>query len=146
MVDVVTNHMGYDGCQTCVDYSVFNPFNEVGITDFSHATKLTKISNRITMIPALSTMMTPAQFKYAGKVTTLFLYQIYALKILMYHPSGTLGSPSSWQTTQLTACELIVLNKSIKLSSRHFSQLLEFIFWAKFSMAILPMSVLTKII
>ncbi|KAI1342546.1 glycoside hydrolase family 13 protein [Xylariaceae sp. FL0016] len=27
MVDVVTNHMGYDGCGDCVDYSVFNPFN-----------------------------------------------------------------------------------------------------------------------
>jgi hypothetical protein len=33
MVDVVTNHMGYDGCGTCVDYTVdytvFNPFNSV---------------------------------------------------------------------------------------------------------------------
>lgn len=29
MVDVVTNHMGYLGCGTCVDYSVFNPFNSV---------------------------------------------------------------------------------------------------------------------
>ncbi|KAF2769699.1 alpha-amylase [Teratosphaeria nubilosa] len=27
MVDVVTNHMGYDGCGTCVDYSIYNPFN-----------------------------------------------------------------------------------------------------------------------
>ncbi|KAI5919518.1 glycoside hydrolase family 13 protein [Camillea tinctor] len=27
MLDVVTNHMGYDGCGTCVDYSEFNPFN-----------------------------------------------------------------------------------------------------------------------
>ncbi|KAG4433656.1 hypothetical protein IFR05_010859 [Cadophora sp. M221] len=27
MVDIVTNHMGYLGCGTCVDYSVFNPFN-----------------------------------------------------------------------------------------------------------------------
>ena len=29
MVDVVTNHMGYLGCGTCVDYSIFTPFNEV---------------------------------------------------------------------------------------------------------------------
>ena len=29
MVDVVTNHMGYDGCRACVNYSVFNPFNSV---------------------------------------------------------------------------------------------------------------------
>lgn len=32
MVDVVTNHMGYLGCGNCVDYSVFNPFNEVCIS------------------------------------------------------------------------------------------------------------------
>jgi alpha-amylase len=31
MVDVVTNHMGYVGCGTCVDYSVFTPFNSVRI-------------------------------------------------------------------------------------------------------------------
>ena len=36
MVDVVTNHMGYDGCRACVNYSVFNPFNSVrlGIPPF----------------------------------------------------------------------------------------------------------------
>lgn len=27
MIDIVTNHMGYDGCGTCVDYSVFDPFD-----------------------------------------------------------------------------------------------------------------------
>jgi alpha-amylase len=27
MVDVVTNHFAYKGCGTCVDYSIFNPFN-----------------------------------------------------------------------------------------------------------------------
>jgi alpha-amylase len=32
MVDVVTNHMGYLGCGTCVDYSVFTPFNSVCIS------------------------------------------------------------------------------------------------------------------
>jgi hypothetical protein len=36
MVDVVTNHMGYAGCGTCVDYSVFNPFNSVRLPDSSH--------------------------------------------------------------------------------------------------------------
>lgn len=29
MVDVVTNHMGYYGSPDSVDYSVFNPFNQV---------------------------------------------------------------------------------------------------------------------
>ncbi|KAI5242421.1 alpha-amylase [Aureobasidium subglaciale] len=28
MVDIVTNHMAYDGCGTCVDYSQYNPFNQ----------------------------------------------------------------------------------------------------------------------
>jgi alpha-amylase len=32
MVDVVTNDMAYLGCGTCVDYSVFNPFNLVCIS------------------------------------------------------------------------------------------------------------------
>ena len=30
MVDVVTNHMAYKGCGSCVDYSLFNPFSSVG--------------------------------------------------------------------------------------------------------------------
>lgn len=28
MVDIVTNHMGYNGCGDCVDYSIYNPFNK----------------------------------------------------------------------------------------------------------------------
>jgi alpha-amylase len=27
MVDIVTNHMAYMGCRSCVDYSRFNPFS-----------------------------------------------------------------------------------------------------------------------
>ncbi|KAK7992516.1 glycoside hydrolase family 13 protein [Apiospora saccharicola] len=30
MVDVVTNHMGFNGCGNCVDYSLLNPFNNSG--------------------------------------------------------------------------------------------------------------------
>lgn len=29
MLDIVTNHMGYNGCGDCVDYSKFNPFDSV---------------------------------------------------------------------------------------------------------------------
>jgi hypothetical protein len=29
MVDIVTNHMGYLGCGSCVQYNIFNPFNSV---------------------------------------------------------------------------------------------------------------------
>jgi len=28
MVDIVTNHVGYNGCQDCVDYKQFTPFND----------------------------------------------------------------------------------------------------------------------
>lgn len=28
MVDIAPNHMGYPGCPTCVDYSIFTPFNK----------------------------------------------------------------------------------------------------------------------
>ncbi|GAB7352422.1 hypothetical protein MBLNU459_g2841t2 [Dothideomycetes sp. NU459] len=46
MVDVVTNHMGYDGCGTCVDYSVFNPFDSESyfhpfcLIDYSNTTSI----------------------------------------------------------------------------------------------------------
>ncbi|KAF4633064.1 hypothetical protein G7Y89_g5062 [Cudoniella acicularis] len=46
MVDVVTNHMGYLGCGTCVDYSVFNPFNSESyfhpfcLIDYTNATSI----------------------------------------------------------------------------------------------------------
>lgn len=29
MLDVVTNHMGYNGCGDCVDYGKLQPFNNV---------------------------------------------------------------------------------------------------------------------
>ncbi|PSS09146.1 glycoside hydrolase family 13 protein [Amorphotheca resinae ATCC 22711] len=47
MVDVVTNHMGYLGCGTCVDYSIFNPFNSESdyhpfcLIDYNNATSVT---------------------------------------------------------------------------------------------------------
>lgn len=49
MVDVVTNHMGYAGCGTCVDYSVFNPFNEQSYyhpfceIDYSNSTSIQQV-------------------------------------------------------------------------------------------------------
>lgn len=46
MVDVVTNHMGYNGCGECVDYSTFNPFNKESyfhpfcLIDYDNATSV----------------------------------------------------------------------------------------------------------
>lgn len=96
MVDVVTNHMGYDGCQTCVDYSVFNPFNEVIIVGcIPHkSSKLIPTRNPITIPLATSTIAILALFRYAGKVITLSRYQIYEPKMMMSRAFGTLGSPN----------------------------------------------------
>ena len=51
MVDVVTNHMGYLGCGTCVDYSVFNPFNSVLLPS-----KLLQAKSELTVNRNLTTM------------------------------------------------------------------------------------------
>ncbi|OIW34382.1 glycoside hydrolase family 13 protein [Coniochaeta ligniaria NRRL 30616] len=46
MLDVVTNHFAYNGCGTCVDYSIFNPFNEQSyfhpfcLIDYSNQTSI----------------------------------------------------------------------------------------------------------
>jgi len=46
MVDIVTNDMGYAGCGDCVDYSIFNPFNDESyyhpfcLIDYSNATSI----------------------------------------------------------------------------------------------------------
>ncbi|KUJ09148.1 alpha-amylase [Mollisia scopiformis] len=46
MVDIVTNHMGYLGCGTCVDYNVFTPFNSESyyhpfcLIDYNNATSI----------------------------------------------------------------------------------------------------------
>lgn len=48
MVDIVTNHMGYAGCGTCVDYSDFHPFNSKSyyhpfcLIDYSNSTSIQK--------------------------------------------------------------------------------------------------------
>lgn len=49
MLDIVTNHMGYEGCGTCVDYSIYNPFNAKSYfhpycsIDYSNATSIVDV-------------------------------------------------------------------------------------------------------
>jgi alpha-amylase len=52
MVDVVTNHMGYLGCGTCVDYSIFDPFNSVGLSPCRERDCADGFRNR-TIIPSV---------------------------------------------------------------------------------------------
>lgn len=69
MVDIVTNHMGYLGCGTCVDYSVFTPFNLVGTSPINDCYVLIRESNlTIILFVSLITTMLPVS-KSVGKET-----------------------------------------------------------------------------
>lgn len=53
MVDIVTNHMGYDGCGNCVDYSIYNPFNQQSyyhpfcLIDYSNQTSVEQVRSLV---------------------------------------------------------------------------------------------------
>jgi Alpha amylase, catalytic domain len=67
MVDIVTNHMGYLGCGTCVDYSRFTPFNSVWMPAPNDGSLLMKPSNLTTILSvSLITTMLPAS-RSAGR-------------------------------------------------------------------------------
>ncbi len=53
MVDVVTNHMAYMGCGTCVDYSQYNPFSSVCFPPFPSHTWLTGRVCELTSLPTV---------------------------------------------------------------------------------------------
>jgi hypothetical protein len=77
MVDVVTNHMGYLGCGTCVDYSVFTPFNSVCPTPTRAVLfSLIPFRNHITIrtVSSITTMLLAS--RSVGKETTLFHFLI----------------------------------------------------------------------
>ncbi len=76
MVDVVTNHMGYLGCGTCVDYSVFTPFNEVRLSPlFRVGILANKHRKRISIrfVSLITTML--LALRYAGKEIILSLFR-----------------------------------------------------------------------
>lgn len=75
MVDVVTNHMGYLGCGTCVDYSVFTPFNKASyfhqfcLIDYNNATSI-KVVSVMSECVFLGQVI---DYSSAGKVIILYL-------------------------------------------------------------------------
>lgn len=84
MVDIVTNHMGYLGCGTCVDYSVFTPFNSVCLLSLQLIVSLIMYNRNRTSILSVS-LITTMQLvsKSAGKEIIPSLSQTLGLKIPM---------------------------------------------------------------
>jgi alpha-amylase len=68
MVDVVTNHMGYLGCRTCVDYSVYDPFNSVSLV-------LSMYSNISTDEDKQSYFHTPCAIDYNNDTSILICWE-----------------------------------------------------------------------
>lgn len=87
MVDVAPNDMGYLGCGTCVDYSVFTPFNSVWEYHYVLRRDRQRLTQNRNLITTRSVSLTTAMLqasRFAGKETILFPFQISVLKILMY--------------------------------------------------------------
>jgi hypothetical protein len=78
MVDIVTNHMAYDGCGTCVDYSQYNPFNK---QSYYHPFCLIDYNNQTSVEQVCCLLSTLDEFNAdepvsAGLATTPYLCQI----------------------------------------------------------------------
>lgn len=77
MVDIVTNHMAYDGCGTCVDYSQYNPFNK---QSYYHPFCLINYNDQnsvetVCCLPLLHLQISADESVSAGLATTLCLCQ-----------------------------------------------------------------------
>ncbi|KAF7165728.1 hypothetical protein CNMCM5623_009828 [Aspergillus felis] len=91
MVDVVANHMGYDGAGTSVDYSVFNPFNSSSyfhpyclISDYSNQTNVEDcwLGDTTVSLPDLNTTETTVRTIWYDWVKALVAnYSIDGLRI-----------------------------------------------------------------
>ncbi|CAK7228807.1 hypothetical protein SBRCBS47491_007032 [Sporothrix bragantina] len=91
MVDVVANHMGYDGAGTSVDYSVFTPFNSASyfhsyceITNYDNQTNVEDcwLGDTTVSLPDLNTALTSVQTLWYDWVAQLVkTYSIDGLRI-----------------------------------------------------------------
>ncbi|KAJ5449451.1 glycoside hydrolase superfamily [Penicillium daleae] len=91
MVDVVANHMGYDGAGNTVDYSVFNPFDSSSyfhsyceISDYSNQTNVEDcwLGDTTVSLPDLDTTLSSVQTIWYNWVTDLVSnYSIDGLRI-----------------------------------------------------------------
>ncbi|KAL2835119.1 glycoside hydrolase superfamily [Aspergillus cavernicola] len=91
MVDVVANHMGYDGAMDSVDYSVFNPFNDAQyfhspcvISDYDDQTEVEQcwLGDDEVSLPDLDTTLTDVQdmwYAWVGELVSN--YSIDGLRI-----------------------------------------------------------------
>ncbi|KAL3475633.1 family 13 alpha amylase in complex with acarbose [Aspergillus californicus] len=91
MVDVVANHMGYDGARDSVDYSVFNPFNDekyfhspCAIQNYDDQTQVEEcwLGDNTVSLPDLDTTRTDVQDLWYDWVGSLVSnYSIDGLRI-----------------------------------------------------------------
>ncbi|KAK3945256.1 glycoside hydrolase family 13 protein [Diplogelasinospora grovesii] len=90
MVDVVTNHFAYLGCGTCLDYSIFNPFNSSSyfhpfcLIDYSNQTSIEVCweGDNIVALPDIKTEDTGVRSTWNSWITSLIsTYSIDGLRI-----------------------------------------------------------------
>ncbi|PQE04128.1 hypothetical protein CJF31_00003239 [Rutstroemia sp. NJR-2017a BVV2] len=110
MVDVVTNHMGYIGCGTCVDYSIYKPFNSQSyyhpfcLIDYNNATSVTNCweGDNTVSLPDLRTENSNVQSTWNSWITQLVAnYSIDGLRVDSAQQTGKAFFPS-FQTAVLT--------------------------------------------
>lgn len=140
MVDIVTNHMGYNGCGSCVDYSIYDAFPSVGCPPSSHFSSSTNIPSPLTSTTSVSlTTATSTQptSKPAGKATTPSASPIYAPKTTTSAPFGSTGSSRSSPTTPSTASESTAPSTLRNHSTLRLNKLPECTPWEKSTTATL---------
>lgn len=102
MVDVVTNHMGYQGCGNCVDYSVFNPFNKESYyhpycpIDYNNQTSIVDCweGDNIVSLPDLRTEDAVVQAMWGTWIKSMIQnYTIDGLRVDSAQQTGTFFFP-----------------------------------------------------
>ncbi|KAH8657061.1 glycoside hydrolase family 13 protein [Tricladium varicosporioides] len=90
MVDVVTNHMGYLGCGSCVDYSIYKPFNSKSyyhdfcLIDYNNVTSIKSCweGDNIVSLPDMRTEDSAVASVWNSWITALVAnYSIDGLRI-----------------------------------------------------------------
>ena len=119
MVDVVTNHMGYLGCRSCVDYSVFDPFNLVSLALPIHENKPTNEDKQ-------SDYHSPCAIDYNDANSILVCWEgsdTVSLPDLKTEDSGVLDTWNTWitQTVAKYSIDGIRLDSALEVDLDFFS-------------------------
>ncbi|KAF7872233.1 hypothetical protein EAF04_003158 [Stromatinia cepivora] len=103
MVDVVTNHMGYLGCGSCVDYSIYTPFNSKSyyhpfcLIDYNNVTSIQDCweGDNIVSLPDLRTEDSAVYTEWNSWISQLVAnYSIDGLRVDSAQQTGKAFFPS----------------------------------------------------